>query len=186
MIKFDCFHIFVSVFLVVFSLFFFAKANAGFYSFSFISIDGKTINLSTFKGKVILIVNTASMCGFTSQYAGIQSLYDRYKSRGLIVIGAPSNDFGSQEPGSNKEIKQFCEVNYGINFPLTDKINVRKPPIHPFYKWARRQHSFQIPSWNFHKYLIAKNGKLVGSFNSRVSPTSRKIISAIEAQLNKK
>ena len=155
------------------------------YEFSFRGIDGKLINLENYKNKVIVIVNVASRCGYTPQYKDLQQLWINYKEKDLVVIGIPTNNF-KQEPGTNIDIKKFCESNYGINFPLAEKTNVIGSNAHPFYKWARRHHCFQIPSWNFHKYLIAKNGKLVGSFNSRVSPTSRKIISSIEAQLNKK
>ena len=109
------------------------------YNFHFQSIDGGKLELSSFKGKVILIVNTASFCGYTKQYSGLQKLWERYKSRGLVVLGTPSNDFGSQEPGSRQEIKEFCEVNFGINFPMTNKVKVRSRPQHPFYRWALSQ-----------------------------------------------
>ena len=156
------------------------------YNFHFQSIDGGKLKLSSFKGKVILIVNTASFCGYTKQYFGLQKLWERYKSRGLVVLGTPSNDFGSQEPGSRQEIKEFCEVNFGINFPMTNKVKVRSRPQHPFYRWALSQSSkFTKPGWNFHKYLISFDGLLVGSFPSNIGPKSNKMINAIERELEK-
>ena len=156
------------------------------YNFHFQSIDGGKLELSSFKGKVILIVNTASFCGYTKQYSGLQKLWERYKYRGLIVLGTPSNDFGSQEPGSRQEIKEFCEVNFGINFPMTNKVKVRSRPQHPFYRWALSQSSkFTKPGWNFHKYLISFDGLLVGSFSSNIRPLSNKMINAIERELEK-
>ncbi|MEK9685269.1 MAG: glutathione peroxidase [Rhodospirillaceae bacterium] len=164
-----------------------AGAQNKAHEFEFISIDGKRLSLAAFRGKAILIVNTASMCGFTGQYSGLQKLWDKYKERGLVVLGVPSNDFGNQEPGTTQEIKEFCEINYGINFPMTEKVNVRKEPRHPFYQWtASLSRTFEEPRWNFHKYLIDKDGTLVGSFGSRVSPMSRKLTSAIETQLNQR
>ena len=156
------------------------------YNFHFQSINGGRLELSSFKGNVILIVNTASFCGYTKQYSGLQKLWERYKSRGLVVLGTPSNDFGSQEPGSRQEIKEFCEVNFGINFPMTNKVKVRSRPQHPFYKWTSSKSSkFIEPGWNFHKYLISFDGSLVGSFPSNIRPLSNKMINAIERELEK-
>ena len=157
------------------------------HDFSFISIDGVPLPLSKFDGKAILIVNTASFCGFTRQYANLQSLFERYYQRGLVVLGVPSNDFGSQEPGAEAEIKSFCEINYGINFPMTMKVNVKGSGAHPFYAWAAGELGFvSKPRWNFHKYLIDPDGKLVAWFSSPTSPLSKKVVTAIEEYLPEK
>jgi glutathione peroxidase len=154
------------------------------YSFSFKSIDGQEMPLSDFKGKVILVVNTASQCGFTSQYAGLEELWDKYKDKGLVVLGVPSNDFGNQEPGSESEIRDFCTKKFDVSFPMTEKYSVKGSEAHPFYKWANEQTSLLgTPKWNFHKYLIGKDGKLIDWFSSVTTPTSEKIISAVEKAL---
>ena len=151
------------------------------YEFSFTSIDGEPLPLSGFEGKVVLIVNTASFCGFTKQYEKLQTLYERYAEQGFVVLGVPSNDFGGQEPGGSEDIKSFCEVNYGINFPLTAKVKVKGEGAHPFYSWAAMELGFVTkPRWNFHKYLIDPGGNLVGWFSSPTSPLSTKVITAIE------
>ncbi|MFO1257522.1 MAG: glutathione peroxidase [Gammaproteobacteria bacterium] len=156
------------------------------YDFAFLSIDkNKKINLGDFKGKVILVVNTASNCGFTSQYADLEKLYQGYKDKGLIVIGVPSNDFGGQEPGSNKEIANFCQVNYGVTFPITNKESVSGENAHPFYKWAKEVLGFgTAPKWNFHKYLINREGDLIDYFHSTTSPQSDRLKKAVETALN--
>jgi len=154
------------------------------YDFSFVSIDGTPLPLSNFSGKAILIVNTASFCGFTKQYAKLQALHERYAARGLVILGVPSNDFGSQEPGGSEEIKSFCEVNYGINFPMTEKVKVKGQNVHPFYAWAAEELGFVAkPRWNFHKYLVGPNGELIGWFSSPTSPLSTKVVMAIEEVL---
>ena len=154
------------------------------YDFVFDSIDGEKLPLNAFRGKVILVVNTASRCGFTQQYKALQSLWSKYRNQGLIVLGIPSNDFGRQEPGNESEIKTFCEVNFNVDFPMTSKVNVKGESAHPFYKWARDEMgSIAIPRWNFHKYLIAADGRLIDWFASTTDPESKRLVSAIEALL---
>ena len=159
--------------------------NAHQFEFQNIDEDGQ-IKLSDFSGKVVLLVNTASECGFTKQYKGLQELYTKYKDRGFVILGVPSNDFGGQEPGTSEEIAKFCEINYGVTFPLTSKQVVSGDKAHPFYIWAKDTLGFgTAPKWNFHKYLISKNGQLVDYFNSTTSPDSDKIIKLIESELEK-
>lgn len=157
------------------------------YGFSFQAIDGTPLPLSDFKGRAVLIVNTASRCGFTKQYAGLQSLYETYKDQGFVVLGVPANNFANQEPGTAAEIKKFCESIYRITFPLTEKTSVVGQDAHPFYQWAAAQKKggvlFSTPRWNFHKYLITPDGKLAGSFASTVEPESKELIRAVEAVL---
>ncbi len=162
-----------------------SKADVGSaYDFTFQSIEGEPLPLSSFEGKVLLIVNTASKCGFTPQYEGLQALWDKYKDRGFVVLGVPSNDFGKQEPGNKDEIQEFCEVNFGVNFPLTEKNSVSGKDAHPFYKWAKQELGFiAAPKWNFHKYLIDPEGKLVDWFTTTTKPTSEKVIGKIESLL---
>ena len=156
------------------------------YQFSFQSIDGKSLPLSSFKGKTVLVVNTASQCGFTPQYSQLEKVYQKYKDRGLIVLGVPSNDFGKQEPGSNAEIKKFCEGNYDVDFPLTSKYDVVGPDAHDFYKWAASTGGdAAVPKWNFHKLLIDPSGKLIGEFPTKTKPDAPEVTQAIEASLNK-
>jgi len=157
-----------------------ANVNNSFYDFSFKEIDGKTIQLSDYKDKVVLVVNVASRCGFTNQYKGLQELWTSYKDKGLVVLGVPSNNF-KQEPGSNEEIKSFCEANFDVNFPIVEKSNIIGSNAHDFYKWAKEDYGFSaIPKWNFHKIIVNKNGKIVGAFNSITKPTSKKIVNLIE------
>lgn len=157
------------------------------HDFSFESIDGSPLPLAEFRGKAVLVVNTASRCGFTKQYAGLQKLYDTYKDRGLVVLGVPANNFANQEPGTEAEIKEFCEGVYRITFPLTEKTDVVGKAAHPFYKWAAAQKKggifFSTPRWNFHKYLIARDGSLAGAFASTVTPESAEMVEAVEAVL---
>jgi len=167
---------------------FFEKTEAKYEKLFFdLTIDGlnnETINLSEFKGKTILLVNVASKCGFTKQYTGLQTLYDNYKEKGFLVIGVPSNQFGGQEPGSNKEIKDFCETNFNISFLITDKVDVKGKNAHRIYKWAKENYgNSTIPKWNFHKILINKEGKIQNTFNSFITPLSDKIIKQIEQVL---
>jgi len=164
---------------------FFNKAigenNKSFYDFKMKSINGNDLNLSQMKGKTILLVNVASKCGFTKQYEDLQKLYDNYKDKGLIIIGVPSNQFGSQEPGSETEIKNFCETNFNITFPMTIKYDVKGSKAHPAYLWAKDTYNNStIPKWNFHKILINKEGKVEDTFVSFTKPLSKKIISKIE------
>lgn len=154
------------------------------YAFSFDGLLHDRIDLSAFQGRPILVVNTASECGFTPQYADLQATYDRYKEQGLIVIGVPSNDFGGQEPGSAKEIEKFCRLNYGVTFAMAEKSVVRGPDAHPFYRWAEEKlGAAAVPKWNFHKLLIGTDGLPVAAFPSSVSPTSDRLTSAVEAAL---
>ena len=154
-----------------------------FYDFSIESIDGQIINLSEYKNKVVLLVNTASYCGFTKQYGDLQELWDKYKSKGLIVFGVPSNSF-NQEKNSNRDIKEFCEVNFNINFPITSITEVKGENSHEIFKWAEKNHGKSaIPKWNFHKILINKEGKIEETYNSFTKPMSKKITSKIESLL---
>ncbi len=151
------------------------------YDFSFKDIDGEPLKLSKYKGKVIIIVNVASQCGFTNQYEDMQNVWEKYQSKGVIIIGVPSNDFGSQEPGNNQEIKNFCEAKFGISFPMTEKVIVKGDNAHPFYMWAKENHGKSaIPKWNFHKIIIDKEGKVYETFSSLTRPSSRKFIKSIE------
>ena len=154
--------------------------NGTAYDYEFNSIDGDLIKLSQYKGKVIVVVNVASRCGYTPQYEDLQTLWSEYKSKDLVVLGIPTNNF-RQEPGSNKEIKNFCETNFGITFPMTEKINVIGNNSHPFYKWARKDYGIgAIPKWNFHKIIIGKDGKVAETFSSIIKPSSKKFIKVIE------
>ena len=154
------------------------------HDFTFTTIDGEPYPLERFEGQVVLVVNTASFCGFTNQYEGLQALWDDYRDRGFTVVGVPSNDFGAQEPGSPEEIKKFCEVNFGITFPLMEKTRVRGPDAHPFYAWIEQTQGIRAaPQWNFHKYLIGPDGQVLAWFPSRVTPTSADVRGAVEAAL---
>lgn len=162
-------------------------ASADVYGFQFKTIDGAPLPLSQYKGKVLLIVNTASRCGFTPQYAGLQKLYDAYKGKGLVVLGVPSNDFGGQEPGSSAEIKQFCETNFHLTFPLAAKEAVSGEGAHPFFKQVRSEKGvLAAPHWNFYKYLVSRDGHIVQWFSSKTTPDSPALIKAIEDELGKK
>lgn len=157
-----------------------SKSNKNAYDFSFINIEEKKYSLSQHKGKVLMIVNVASKCGFTKQYSDLQKLYEEFNDRGLVVIGVPSNDFGNQEPGSNKEIKSFCESNFGITFPIMGKTSVLGNNQHPFYNWVRESYGKSgIPKWNFYKILINKSGEIEEVYSSLTKPKSSKIIKKI-------
>jgi len=161
-----------------------AKYEKLFFDLSIRGINDETINLSEFKGKTILLVNVASQCGFTKQYTGLQTLYDNYKNKNFLVIGVPSNQFGGQEPGSNEQIKDFCETNFNITFPITDKVDVKGKNAHALYKWAKENYgNSTVPKWNFHKILINKEGKIQDTFNSFITPLSDKITKQIELVL---
>lgn len=154
------------------------------HAFAFTGIDGRPMPLDAYRGRALLIVNTASRCGFTRQYAELQDLWSRYRDRGLVVIGVPSNDFGAQEPGNADEIKSFCALNFGVDFPLTTKERVSGRAAHPFYAWAADELGFGAkPRWNFHKYLVDGNGRLVDWFSTMTPPSSSRLIEAIEAAL---
>ncbi len=159
------------------------KPSGSAYNYTFTSLlTSKPLPLSQFRGNVILVVNTASNCGFTNQYKGLEELYSLYKDQGLVVIGIPSNDFGQQEPGTSKTIAEFCQLNYGVSFPMALKEVVSGEKAHPFYKWAQKVLGSE-PKWNFHKYLIDRNGKLVYDFNSLTQPTSQRIIKCVKKLL---
>jgi glutathione peroxidase len=161
-----------------------AERRKSAHDFGFTSIEGQPLPLSDYRGKVVLVVNTASLCGFTYQYAGLQALWERYRDRDFVLLGVPSNDFGGQEPGSSSEIKRFCEVNFDIDFPLTEKVAVTGRDAHPFYQWAGATLGDAAePRWNFHKYLIAADGSLAGWFPTRTEPGSPEVTEAIEAEL---
>jgi glutathione peroxidase len=152
------------------------------YAFSFAALNGGNIRLMDHTGKPILIVNTASMCGYTPQYVGLQQLWTRLHDRGLMIIGVPSNDF-NQEPGSAADIVKTAGHDYGVTFPLTEKVAVKGPNAHPFYKWASLERPLDTPRWNFHKYLIGRTGRLVDVFATAVEPTDPKVVAAIEQEL---
>ena len=160
-----------------------ASAPLTAHDFTFENIDGGPLPLSDFAGKTVLLVNTASMCGFTAQYEALQAVYDKYRDAGLVVLGVPSDDFGGQEYDSADEIKQFCEINYGINFPMTDKVRVKGDNAHPYYQWVADQGRMKLPRWNFYKHVIDADGNLVEWFASTTSPDSSKVINAIEKEL---
>lgn len=154
------------------------------YDISFKNIKGGTLDLAEFRGKVILLVNTASQCGFTPQYEALQAMWDNYHARGLVVIGVPSNDFGGQEPGANTQIKQFCTINYNIDFPMTEKVAVTGSDMHPYYQWVREAGGrLAMPRWNFYKHLIDQEGNFVTWFAATTAPDARKIRQAIEKLL---
>ena len=148
------------------------------YDFSFESIDGGKLDLSNFKGKTLVVTNVASRCGFTNQYDGLQTIWEEYKDKNVVVIGVSSNDF-NQELKSKEEVKKFCDVNFGINFPMTDITKVKGDEAHPFYKWVKDTHGSK-PKWNFYKILINKEGQVEDSFSSFTKPDSKKFRGAIE------
>ena len=154
------------------------------YAFSFAGLKGSEIRLADYAGKPILVVNTASQCGYTPQYAGLQDLWKRYRERGLMIVGVPSNDFGGQEPGGAAEIEHTAHDGYGVGFPLAAKAEVRGSGQHPFYKWAAAEKPLELPRWNFHKYLIGRDGHVAASFATQVEPTDARVIAAIEKELS--
>ena len=173
------------IYIIIIMFSFFNKTMSNntetFFDLNVNSINGDLLNLSKLKGKTILLVNVASNCGFTKQYEDLQNLYDSYKSKGLIVIGMPSNQFGGQEPGSETEIKKFCETNFNITFQMTSKYDVKGDNAHPIYIWAKETFGKStVPKWNFHKILINKEGKVEDTFASFTNPMSKKIINKLE------
>jgi len=156
------------------------------YDFTFHNLTGEgDLPLAQYKGQVILVVNTASQCGFTGQYDGLEKLYQTYKDRGFVIVGVPSNDFGAQEPGSNQEIAHFCKLNYGVTFPMAAKEDVVGDNAHPFYQWMDERFGLLgRPKWNFHKYLIDREGNAVDYFHSTTAPDSPRLINAIEKLLD--
>jgi len=173
---------------LIISMFFFKNLSAGnyekvFYDFKIESISGEIIDFNKYKNKVVLIVNTASYCGFTKQYGELQELWDQYKSKGLIVFGVPSNSF-NQEKKDDEDVKKFCEVNFNISFPLSSITEVKGGNVHELFKWAADNHGKSaIPKWNFHKILINKEGKVEDTYSSFTKPLSNKILKKIESIL---
>src|ERR1700686_1329519 len=161
-----------------------ARAQAGMsritaYAFSFPALDGGTIGLADYTGRPLMIVNTASLCGYTPQYAGLQELWTEFHGRGLMIIGVPSNDFGGQEPGGSSEIAETAQHQYGVTFPIAAKAVVNGPNAHPFYKWAAAARPKDVPRWNFHKYLIGRDGYIAEVYPSAVEPSDTRVKTAI-------
>jgi glutathione peroxidase len=153
------------------------------YAFSFPALAGGDIRLADYAGQPLMVVNTASLCGFTPQYAGLQELWTQFHARGLMIIGVPSNDFGGQEPGGAAEIAETAQHRYGVTFPITAKAVVKGPNAHPFYKWAADVRPNDVPLWNFHKYLIGRDGSIAEVFPSTVEPSDTRVITAIARAL---
>jgi glutathione peroxidase len=173
------------IYIIIIMFSFFNKTMSNntktFFDLNVNSISGDALNLSKLKGKTILLVNVASNCGFTKQYDDLQNLHESYKNKGLVVIGMPSNQFGGQEPGSETEIKKFCETNFNITFQMTSKYDVKGDNAHPIYIWAKETFGKStVPKWNFHKILINKEGKVEDTFASFTNPMSKKIINKLE------
>ena len=179
---------FLIVYTIIIMFTFFGNANAKydklFFDLNIKNINGEDLNFDQYKNKIILVVNVASKCGFTKQYSSLQNLYEKYNQKGLVVIGIPSNQFGGQEPGSNNEIKDFCQTNFNITFPMTIKVDVKGENSHEIYSWAKKNFGRStIPKWNFHKILINREGKIQNTYNSFVDPLSSKIIKEIDSIL---
>ena len=175
------------IFIIIIMFNLFTKVSANYdqlaYDFTFKSLNRENIELNDYKDKVLIIVNVASRCWFTNQYKDLQNIWSKYKDEGLVVIGIPTNNF-KQEPGTNSDIKEFCETNFGIDFPLTEKIDVIGSNAHPFYKWANKNYGLKaIPKWNLHKIIIGKDGKIADTFASITNPSSKKFISFIENEI---
>jgi glutathione peroxidase len=153
------------------------------YAFGFTALDGGDIRLAAYAGRPILVVNTASLCGYTPQYAGLQQLWTRYRGKGLLVLGVPSNDFGGQEPGGGAaDIGKTAHGEFHVTFPLTEKAAVKGKDAHPFYRWAAQERPQGVPRWNFHKYLVGRDGSLAGAFPSAMEPNDPQIVAAIEKE----
>ena len=153
------------------------------FAFSFNGLDGANIKLADFAGKPILVVNTASQCGYTPQFTGLQELWTRFHERGLMIVAMPSNDFGGQEPGDAHEIAETANHQYGVKFPIAAKAAVKGTQAHPFFKWAAGERPREVPKWNFHKYLIGDDGQIAAVFPSEVEPTDTRVITAIAKEL---
>lgn len=161
-----------------------APAAESAYDIKMTAIDGKPLPLAKYKGQVMMVVNTASFCGYTPQYEALQKVHETYKAKGFTVLGVPSGDFKGQEYGSNKEIAAFCESKFGIRFPMAEKASVIGPNAAPFYKWAQSElGADNVPKWNFHKYLVGRDGKLIAAFPSKVKPDDPQVMAAIEKAL---
>jgi glutathione peroxidase len=164
-------------------------AASNIYGFTLPSIDGKPMPLADFKGKVVLVVNVASRCGFTPQYSALEALYEKYKDQGFVIVGFPANNFGAQEPGTNAEIKTFCSRKYNVTFPLYSKVSVKGDDQTPLYQYLTKQTAPLIAGeikWNFTKFLVDRNGNVVQRFESAVTPDSPEVVSAVEKQLSQK
>ena len=175
----------IIIYLIILMFSFFNKtisdSSKTFFDFKINLISGDSLDLSKYSGKTILLVNVASNCGFTKQYDDLQKLYDEFKNKGLIIVGVPTNQFGGQEPGTEAEIKNFCETNFNITFPMTSKYDVKGSNAHPINMWAKDTFGKStIPKWNFHKILINKEGKIEDTFASFTSPMSKKIINILD------
>jgi len=153
------------------------------YAFSFKRLEGGDLRLAEHAGKPILLINTASLCGYTPQYAGLEQLWRRYRDQGLLVVGVPSNDFGGQEPGGAAEIDHTAHQEYGVTFPLTEKVTIRGALAHPFYKWAAVERPLDVPRWNFHKYLVGRDGHITAAFPSETEPQDARIMAAVAREL---
>ena len=176
------------IFTLIFVISFFNITNAEydklFFDFDIKKINEEKLDLNKYRDRTILLVNVASNCGFTKQYSDLQKLYDKYKDKGFVVIAVPSNQFGGQEPGTNEQIKDFCETNFNITFPITQKLDVKGNNAHPIYLWAQKNFGNPaVPKWNFHKILINSDGKIEDTFASFTNPLSKKVISKIEKLL---
>jgi glutathione peroxidase len=164
-----------------------AHKEMSIYDMQVQTIDGKRTILGDYRGKTLLIVNTASRCGFTEQYAGLQELYDRYRDKGFVVLAFPSNDFMGQEPGSNDEIKKFCDLRFKISFPLFAKISVKGKAMDPLFRYLTEETAYQgAVTWNFNKFLVSPEGEVVGRFESRTKPSDEELVTAVEAALSQK
>ncbi len=161
--------------------------DGSFYDFKVKTIDGQEQKLDAYKGKVVLVVNTASKCGYTPQYEGLQKLYDLYKDQGFVILGFPANNFMNQEPGTDQEIKEFCSLNYKVTFPMFSKISVRGDDEHPLYRWLTGNPKFNGNiMWNFEKFLIDRNGTVIDRFGTRTTPSDPKVVAEIEKALSHK
>jgi glutathione peroxidase len=173
-------------FLFLFFGFIMSAQATTLHDFTLTGIDGKQMALDSYRGKVVLVVNTASECGYTPQYEGLEALWKEYEGQGLVIVGVPSNDFGGQEPGKAEEIVQFCKLNYGVTFPLADKTVVKGANAHALYQWAAKEAGMLgRPKWNFHKYLFGKNGQFVDWFSSQTEPLAPKLVKSIKTELAK-
>src|SRR6202142_4520969 len=164
-------------------------AASGIYGFTLNSIDGKPAPRADYKGKVVLVVNVASQCGYTPQYTALESIYEKYKDQGFVILGFPANNFGAQEPGTNEEIKTFCSRKYNVTFPMYGKVSVKGDDQTPLYQYLTKQTGPSIAGdikWNFTKFLVDRNGNVVERFESAVTPDSKEVVSAVEKQLSQK
>lgn len=153
------------------------------YAFSFKRLQGGDIRLAEHAGRPILVVNTASLCGYTPQYEGLQQLWTRFRDQGLLIVGVPSNDFGGQEPGGAAEIDHTAHQKYGVTFPLAEKVTVKGANSHPFYKWAAAERPLDAPRWNFHKYLVGRDGHITAAFSSEIEPLDARLVAAVAKEL---